>query len=209
MVKAFIYFWYNIYDTVGDCAKTIRLSPWHFTATVDDTLLWPTHICSLFGARASKLTWLYLRKMTPLRLVFSPRSVNCDRSSKIGVKWTPLLTPFDNSLSASLQWLNNGHDGVSNHQPHYCLLNRLLGRRSKKHTQSSASLAFAWGIHRGPVNSPHKRPVTRKMFPFDDVIIFWRFINAWCVDKSMFIVGELRSTLCTTRSVPRCFLDVR
>ena len=35
--------------------------------------------------------------------------------------------------------------------------------------QSSASLAFVRGIHRGPVNSPHKGPVTRKMFPFDDV----------------------------------------
>ena len=40
----------------------------------------------------------------------------------------------------------------------------------RKH-QSSASLAFVWGIHRGPVNSPHKGPVTRKMFPFDDVIM--------------------------------------
>ena len=38
--------------------------------------------------------------------------------------------------------------------------------------QSSASLAFVCGIHRGPVNSPHKWPVTRKMFPFDDVIMF-------------------------------------
>ena len=37
--------------------------------------------------------------------------------------------------------------------------------------QSSASLAFVRGIHRGPVNSPHKRPVTRKKFPFDDVIM--------------------------------------
>ena len=35
--------------------------------------------------------------------------------------------------------------------------------------QSSASLAFVQGIHRWPVNSPHKGPVTRKMFPFDDV----------------------------------------
>ena len=39
--------------------------------------------------------------------------------------------------------------------------------------QSSASLAFVWGNHRGPVNSPHKGPVTRKMFPFDDVIMTW------------------------------------
>ena len=40
----------------------------------------------------------------------------------------------------------------------------------RKH-QSSASLAFVQGIHRGPVNSPHKWRVTRKMFPFDDVIM--------------------------------------
>ena len=46
------------------------------------------------------------------------------------------------------------------------------GADQSKH-QSSASLAFVWGIHRGPVNSPHKWPVTRKMFPFDDVIMWW------------------------------------
>ena len=44
------------------------------------------------------------------------------------------------------------------------------GADQRKH-QSSASLAFVRGIHRWPVNSPHKAPVTRKMFPFDDVII--------------------------------------
>ena len=38
--------------------------------------------------------------------------------------------------------------------------------------QSSASLAFVRGTHRRPVNSPHKWPVTRKMFPFDGVIMF-------------------------------------
>ena len=48
------------------------------------------------------------------------------------------------------------------------------GADQSKH-QSSASLAFVWGIHRGPVNSPYKWPVTRKMFPLDDVImIFWK-----------------------------------
>ena len=40
----------------------------------------------------------------------------------------------------------------------------------RKH-QSPAWLAFVQGIHRWPVNSPHKGPVTRKMFPFDDVIM--------------------------------------
>ena len=46
----------------------------------------------------------------------------------------------------------------------------------RKH-QSSASLAFVRGIHRGPVNSPHKWPVTRKMFPFDDVFMYPKTFN--------------------------------
>ena len=43
--------------------------------------------------------------------------------------------------------------------------------------QSSASLAFGLGIHRRQVNSPHKCPVTRKMFPFDDVTMK---TSLWC-----------------------------
>ena len=39
--------------------------------------------------------------------------------------------------------------------------------------QSSASLPFVRGTHRWPVNSPHKGPVTRKILPFDDVIMSW------------------------------------
>ena len=49
----------------------------------------------------------------------------------------------------------------------------------RKH-QNSASLAFVRGLHRGPVNSPHKWPVTRKMFPFDDVIMWYAFCCALC-----------------------------
>ena len=46
------------------------------------------------------------------------------------------------------------------------------GADQRKH-QSSASLAFVPGINRWPVNSLHKGPVTRIMFPFDDVIMQW------------------------------------
>ena len=46
------------------------------------------------------------------------------------------------------------------------------GADQTKH-QTSASLAFVRGIHQWPVNSPHKGPVTRKMFPFDDVIMYF------------------------------------
>ena len=47
------------------------------------------------------------------------------------------------------------------------------GADQRKH-QSSASWGFVRGIHRWPVNSPHKGPVTRKRFPFDDVIMILR-----------------------------------
>ena len=50
------------------------------------------------------------------------------------------------------------------------------GADQRKH-QSSASLVFVWGIHRRPVNSPHKGPVTRKMFRFDDVIMTLTMTN--------------------------------
>ena len=51
------------------------------------------------------------------------------------------------------------------------------GADQRKH-QSSASLAFERGIHRGPVNSPRKWPVTQKMCPFDDVIMEGKNIKA-------------------------------
>ena len=72
---------------------------------------------------------------------------------------------------SALQWRHNEHDGVSNHQPHDCLLKRLFRCRSRKH-QSYASPAFVRGIHQWPVNSPQKGSVTQKMFPFDDVIMW-------------------------------------
>ena len=66
------------------------------------------------------------------------------------------------------------------------------GADQRKH-QSSTSLAVVRGIHRWPVNSPHKWPVTWKMFPFEDVIInalnfilledLSRYIGAWGVVK--------------------------
>ena len=48
----------------------------------------------------------------------------------------------------------------------------------RKH-QSSASLAFVRGIHRRPVNSPHKWPVTREMFPFHDVVMWFQPSSLW------------------------------
>ena len=73
-------------------------------------------------------------------------------------------------VPTTLQWRHNDHDCVSNHQPHGCLFNCLFRRRSKK-TSNLRVTGLCVGNSPGPVNSLHKGPVTRKMFPFDDVIM--------------------------------------
>ena len=70
-----------------------------------------------------------------------------------------LVTALDEGIlegTVALHWRHNGCDGVSNHQPHDRLFNHLFMRRSKK---TSKLTGFC-----GPVNSPHKWPVTRKCF---------------------------------------------
>ena len=94
-------------------------------------------------------------------------------------------------LLNSLQWRHNERDGVSIHRPHDYLLNRLFKRRLKK-TSKLRSLAFVRGIHRWPVNSPHKGSVTWKMFLFDDVIML---IKCRC--------QPAQSVVCLHNSEPR------
>ena len=101
-------------------------------------------------------------------LVVHRQGTKIQRSTHNMAAWLP------RRLSNSLQWRHNGHNSVSNHQPHDCLLSRLFRCRSKK-TSKLRVIGPCAGNLPGPVNSPHKWPVTRKMFPFDDVIMF----KAW------------------------------
>ena len=83
--------------------------------------------------------------------------------------WTPPIS--------SLQWRHNERDGASNQPPQDFLLNRLFKAQIKENSKASRHWPLCGeftgerGIHRWPVNSPHKGPLTRKMFPFDDVIM--------------------------------------
>ena len=106
---------------------------------------------------------------------------------------------------ASLQWRHNECDGVSNHWRLICLLNRLFRRRSKK-TSKVRVTGLCEGnppvteeINRSPVDSPHKGPVTGKMFPFDVVIMTYR--NPVCFPACNLLptyrkVSNIRRTKC-------------
>ena len=72
------------------------------------------------------------------------------------------------------------------------------GVGQRKH-ESSVSLTFVKGIHRWPVGSSHKGPVTRKMFSFDDVIMYceqvlvymgW-LISETCNDANFDVAGGI------------------
>ena len=82
------------------------------------------------------------------------------------------LSSFSNH-AMSLQWRHNERDGVSNHQPRDCLLDYLFGRRSKKTSKLRVTGICVGNSLVTGKNSPHKRPVTWKMFPFDDVIMYF------------------------------------
>ena len=73
-------------------------------------------------------------------------------------------------VSQSLQWLTMG--AIASQITSLTIVySTIYSDADQRKHQSSASLAFVCGIHRWPVNSPHKWPVMRKIFPFDDVIM--------------------------------------
>ena len=100
-------------------------------------------------------------------------------STQISLKF-PSKVVIDNK-SASCHWLNTDmvdHYGdviigaIASQITNLTIIYSTVhsdGDQRKHH--SSTSLAFVRGIHRELVNSPHKWPVTRQMFPFDDVIM--------------------------------------
>ena len=92
----------------------------------------------------------------------------------------------------TLQWRHNERNGVSNHQPHDCLLNRISQRRSKKISKPRVT-GLCEGIHRGPVSSPHKGPVTRKMLPFDDAIM---------TNRQAYILAKMQ--ILASNNLPKC-----
>ena len=71
-------------------------------------------------------------------------------------------------MATSLHWRHNGHDGISNHQPHHCLLNRLFGRRSKK-TSKLRVTGLCAGNSPGTVEFPAHMASNA-----ENVSIWWR-----------------------------------
>ena len=85
-------------------------------------------------------------------------------------KWRSRLV----DMGMPLRWCQNERNGISNHQPHDCLVNRLFRHRSKKTSKLWVS-SLCEGKSPVTGDSLHKGPVMRKMFPFGDVITPFNF----------------------------------
>ena len=77
----------------------------------------------------------------------------------------------------TLQWRHNERDGVLKHRCLDCLLNRLYRRRSKK--TPKLRVTGLCEVNSAVTGKFHKGPVTRKMFPFDDVIMDYNLLSPW------------------------------
>ena len=99
---------------------------------------------------------------------------NCKKC--FNAHYQPHCHPTTNSL-----WLcSSVHCGP----PHQSRRIWLSAEADNQKHHRSTSLAFVWGIHRWPVNSPHRGPVTWKMFPFDDIIMLISQWLAHCVSTA-------------------------
>ena len=109
-------------------------------------------------------------------------------------------------ISSSLRWRHNGAIASQITSPTIVYSTVNSDANQRKH-QSSASLAFVRGIHRWPVNSPHKWPVTRKMFPLDDVIMINPLWNDLVATNVRVLTWQCRIILnnfiCSDTDVPR------
>ena len=108
-------------------------------------------------------------------------------------------------IMVALQWRYNERDGVSNRQVAIVKSTVYSGADQWKY-QTFASLASVWEIHRWPVNSPHKGPVTRKMFPFDDVIM--ESVN-WGVDWPVKVYPLPFKTACRHKVPQVVLIDIK
>ena len=119
-----------------------------------------------------KIVWQYM-KSTSCRQDIDGHDIDCIiyRGAREGVS-----TTLDNLLSINGPYIDVIMSVTASQIISVSIAYSTVcsGAAQRKH-QSSASLASKGGIHRWPVDSSHKGPVTRKMFSFDDVIMVEKY----------------------------------
>ena len=117
--------------------------------------------------------WLKLRRRPPagpaaITTIYAATAISASSWSSLSSSSSSSSWSNRRRIFISLQWRHNGHDSVSNHQPHDCLPNRLFRRRSKKTSKLRTT-----GICAG--NSPETGEFpAQKASNAENVFIWWR-----------------------------------
>ena len=131
-------------------------------------LLWTNNAIWLYRVGSTLIQVMACCLPVPSQLV-SKLFLSRIRLKIIGLKLLVLLREVDVLVMGwPLQWRHNGLDGVSDHQPHHCLLGRLFGLRSKKTSKLRVT-----GLCAG--NSPGTGEFPAQMASnAENVSIWWR-----------------------------------
>ena len=133
--------------------KDLQLNPQLEATSKDGTKHKARHENMFFPALISSWLMCFFHQMTSFKMADGiQQNIGAVRAS---------LTTCRLTFLYSLQWGHTECIGVSNHRRLDCLLSRLSRRISKKTSKLRVTVR---GIRRGSVDSPHKGPVTRKMF---------------------------------------------
>ena len=171
------------------------------------TKRWYKHFDNLIAKLSCgdpRLIWKWLKNLT---VIFAKSNISL--ADKL-TNWALVIpTPGRTSIKCiSLLWRHNG--AIASQITSLTIVySTVYSDEDQRKLQSSASLAFVWGTHRGPMNSPHKWPVTRKIFPFDDVIMCTWEKSLRFMDTSLVITGSIfTKALILDSTVMGCFLWV-
>ena len=164
-------------------------------------LYWPFDGCNQDGSH-------HFRRVAIISAQYSSPEVMCTR-------FVLCCVSLRFSTYIRLHWRHNERNVVSNHRrvDYMNYMNNLFWRRSMKTTKLRVTGLYG-GIYRWPVNSPHKSPVTRKVFPFDDIVMLngyftgagarnqlWYKYVKWCnhLQEGEFMHEALKSTNAPSR----------
>ena len=146
--------WRLAHCTTKSCFPLSGVFAWLPVARITWPVLWGAN-CLYRWIELATFYWKYW--------CYPRYTQNCEK--------TFILTMQSVSTETSpLRWRHNDHDGVSNHQPHGCLLSRLFRRWSKK-TSKLRVTGLCVGNSPGTDEFPAQMASNAEMFPFDDVIM--------------------------------------
>ena len=147
---------------------------------------------SIYGPKSRHRNWTLIPRLRIFRTAWDARVV---------LIWIKLIVHYSDLIMSAM---GSQITGVSIVCSIVC-----LSSDQRKH-QSSASLAWVRENNRRPVDSPHKRPVTRRMFPFDDIImkmIFSASLNGF-VDSVLIIIPSRTENELLIKNVTRCIKNL-